>query len=152
MKTCQIKNCLGKVVAKDLCDKCYHYKSYQENKPYKRAVKKAWDDKNRDKVRQQKRANYYKHAFGITLEDYDNLLKAQNNKCKICYSSDPKSKRKTGFQVDHSYVTGGVRGLLCVPCNLAIGHFQDNPSVIREAANYVEKHLPVSECWEDLFG
>jgi len=35
-------------------------------------------------------------------------------------------------------VTDKIRGLLCRDCNLMLGHAQDNPDILREAANYLE--------------
>lgn len=63
--------------------------------------------------------------FGITLEEWDQLLKAQGNKCQICKRKP--SKNKPRFHVDHNHKTGEVRGLLCNGCNTRLG--------------WVEKHL-----------
>jgi hypothetical protein len=41
--------------------------------------------------------------------------------------------------LDHDHATGVVRGMLCFPCNAAIGHLRDDPQVVRRAAAYLEK-------------
>jgi hypothetical protein len=77
-------------------------------------------------------------TFGITITEYDQMLISQNNKCLLC-ERDRKSFNKN-FAVDHCHTTGKVRGLLCQQCNVALGMFDDNPELIRKAANYVESH------------
>ena len=52
-------------------------------------------------------------TYGLTAEQYDDLLKRQGGKCAICRNK-PKSKR---LAVDHDHGTGAVRGLLCSRCN-----------------------------------
>jgi hypothetical protein len=43
--------------------------------------------------------------------------------------------------VDHSHVTGKVRGLLCHSCNVGLGHFKDDPRFTRSATEYLEAAL-----------
>lgn len=42
---------------------------------------------------------------------------------------------------DHDHQTGLARGILCRPCNLAIGNMKDDPRRLRSAADYLEAHL-----------
>lgn len=77
-------------------------------------------------------------TFGITIMEYDQMLILQNNKCLLC-ERDRKSFNKN-FAVDHCHNTGKVRGLLCQQCNVALGMFDDNPELIRKAADYVESY------------
>jgi len=75
-----------------------------------------------------------KHKFGMTLADYDSMLDQQGGICAICSSEEPKGKR---FSVDHNHKTGEVRGLLCNPCNVAIGLLKDSPDVLESAKEYL---------------
>lgn len=75
-----------------------------------------------------------RRKFGMTVEDYDVMLEQQGGKCAICKSEEPKGKR---FSVDHNHKTGEVRGLLCNPCNAAIGLLKDSPEVIESAKEYL---------------
>lgn len=52
-------------------------------------------------------------VYGLTPEQYDELLRRQGGRCAICRGR-PKSKR---LAVDHDHKTGAVRGLLCSRCN-----------------------------------
>ena len=59
--------------------------------------------------------------YGITLEQYEAMLAAQNGCCAICRTS-PTEKRQ--LHVDHCHATGRVRALLCSPCNTQLGSFE----------------------------
>lgn len=43
------------------------------------------------------------------------------------------------FSVDHSHQTGQIRGLLCDPCNTALGLFQDDQNRLQNAMEYLAK-------------
>lgn len=77
---------------------------------------KKWNAANKDKVKASRLKRY-----GITLTEYNELLKRQNGGCAICgYDNDGKD-----LYVDHDHKTGTVRGLLCNGCNFGLGHFCD---------------------------
>lgn len=61
--------------------------------------------------------------YGITSDDYDKMLKEQNNVCKVC---NGPAMGKGRYHVDHCHKTGKIRGLLCHKCNVALGMVQDN--------------------------
>ena len=94
---------------------------------YKDRVNRRWSP-------ERQRDYDLRRHYGISAEEYDVLLNAQDGVCKIC-DAEPTTKR---LAVDHNHETGEVRGLLCETCNRAIGMFKDNPEVIRAAANYLE--------------
>jgi len=76
--------------------------------------------------------------YGLTLQDYDDLLKEQNGCCKICGTTDPRGQSKAGrFYVDHNHTTNEVRGLLCNDCNTAIGLLKDSPKIVAKAWGYL---------------
>lgn len=83
---------------------------------------------------EQYRARNRKHrirSYGLTLDQYDAMLTAQNGCCLIC------EQRMTRPAIDHCHTTGKVRGLLCGPCNRALGLFRESPRILRRAAAYV---------------
>ena len=83
---------------------------------------------------------YLKRKYGITVDDYNQMLIEQNHCCKICGSSGFKMKdaHKVLLVVDHNHVNGNVRGLLCHNCNRALGLLQDDIAIVRRCAEYLE--------------
>lgn len=92
--------------------------------------------------RQRNRRSLLKARYGITIEQYDAMLISQGGCCAICRTSSVIRKNDKNFHVDHDHVTGKVRGLLCVRCNLGIGCFGDGRGtlLIDAAAAYVREH------------
>lgn len=66
------------------------------------------------------RNSFLKRNYGITLEEYNGLLKKQNGGCAIC-GAKPKTR---SLNVDHNHKTMWVRGLLCHLCNRALGQLK----------------------------
>lgn len=85
----------------------------------------------------QKRDAGLRARYGISLDQYNELLKAQNGVCAICESTCPTGRN---LAVDHSHKTGKVRGLLCVRCNQGLGHFMDKETLIARMLDYARKH------------
>lgn len=81
-----------------------------------------------------------KKKYGISKEQYEQLLQKQNNKCSICGVEHIDSHRKRLF-IDHNHETGKIRGLLCQPCNTGLGHFKDNPVLLKKAVQYLKDTL-----------
>ena len=101
---------------------------------------------NPARIREIERKSKLKAAYGITPEQYEQMLVAQGNSCAICKSTLPfsrayKNSGKTRrFVVDHCHVTGRVRGLLCNRCNRALGLIADNSTVLSQMLEYLRKH------------
>ena len=78
--------------------------------------------------------------YGITLQQYEDMLRAQGGVCAICGSA-PTMARKTQhggrLTVDHCHDKGHVRGLLCHRCNRALGLLGDDPVILRKAISYL---------------
>ena len=88
----------------------------------------------------QRRASRYNlkcriKKYGLSIPDFEKLLEKQNFKCASC--KDVISEEKS--HIDHDHKTNQVRGLLCSLCNSGLGLFLDNPTRLRQAAEYVEK-------------
>ena len=83
-----------------------------------------------------------KKNFGITPEDYQQLLDKQNGVCAICglpeRKVDYRSKRLLPLAVDHCHTTKKIRGLLCADCNRAIGMLKDDVTILESAISYLK--------------
>ena len=106
---------------------------------YQREKSKEYRQKNPIKFKEIVRNSTLKKKYGITSDQYRVLLESQGYKCKICGSETAKGYGS--FHVDHDHKTGRIRGLLCQGCNTSIGKFQDNPKLLRRAADYLEEVL-----------
>lgn len=92
--------------------------------------------RNITKFRTYDKIAQIKKTYGITKEDYENLIKKSNNQCMICGS--PPLKKK--LSIDHCHSTKKVRGLLCHYCNMALGLFKDNTDIMQKAIEYLKIH------------
>jgi hypothetical protein len=73
-------------------------------------------------------------VYGISAEDYQRLLEAQDGKCAICRRK-PGAKR---LAVDHDHTTGEVRGLLDRGCNRdVLGHLREDTEALQRAIEYL---------------
>jgi hypothetical protein len=78
--------------------------------------------------------------FGITSEQYEELFVEQTGACAICGTTEFKYSRGRKPHIDHCHETGKVRGLLCGHCNIGIGQFFDNVSLLEKAIIYLKEH------------
>ncbi len=76
---------------------------------------------------------YLMRTYGISVEEYEALKEKQDGRCALC-----QRKRKR-LAVDHCHKTGRVRGLLCGPCNRALGMLGDNEASILKVLTYVQQ-------------
>lgn len=99
----------------------------------------------RKKYRMRYKGYDLKRFFGITLDEYNVLLENQGNVCAICRNPETITNKQGtlwNLAVDHSHLTGKVRGLLCSRCNQGIGNFRENPDFLLAAIAYLKKVNP----------
>lgn len=130
LKTCKVCG-----VEKNISD---FYTGRRDCKDCKNAAarKKYIDDPQttqRNLIRMRERAK--ERRYGITQEQFEQMLIDQNNKCNIC-SIEFKGTKYT--HIDHCHDTNRVRGLLCNDCNLALGQFNDNTDIMDNAIKYLQ--------------
>ena len=119
------------------------------------AKRREWIAAHRDHLRAARAARYAKdpegektravayirqRKYGITAEGLAALIASQGGLCAICGVVFEKGRSP---HVDHDHASGATRGALCRSCNLALGMLRDDPSVLRRAAEYLEKHRSV---------
>lgn len=117
-----------------------HYKSknktYRENN--KETIKKRqkeWYDSNTDKVKNEKLLK----AYGITLEQYNEMFNKQEGKCAICGIN--QNELKYALYVDHNHTTKKIRGLLCHKCNTILGYANDKMEILTQAIEYLKINM-----------
>lgn len=84
-----------------------------------------------------------KYEYGLTQEQYDEMLTRQNGVCAICKQEETwsyKNGKIASLSVDHDHNTGKVRGLLCRDCNQSLGKFKDDHNLLRAAYEYLSIH------------
>jgi len=107
-----------KFATKDTCHTCYNIVWVNR----KLAADPTW-----------RYARHLVHKYGINFDEYMRQFKLQGGRCDLCRR---KSLKK--LVVDHDHKTGRVRGLLCHPCNVALGLLRESPARIRALAAYIE--------------
>lgn len=123
------------------------YADPEWRKQYHKEYGKRWSQANRDKASAYSRAYYRRNKkkcieahrnwvlrtqYGMSKEDYSDLMAAQRGVCLIC------GKAAKRLAIDHNHVTGEVRALLCSDCNTGLGLFRDNPKTLKAAITYLE--------------
>lgn len=67
------------------------------------------------------------------------FMAEQDGKCRICGVPEKEARRKM-LLLDHDHVTGQPRALLCHNCNCGLGHFRDDPELLRAALAFLENY------------
>ena len=78
-------------------------------------------------------------SYAITWERYKELLSEQGGVCAICGGEKGSNRLVNYLSVDHDHETKEIRGLLCNDCNLGLGNFKDNPTLMSKAIEYLNK-------------
>lgn len=109
-----------------------HCKSCQAEKS------KLWKQENHERAYISNKAWELRTKYGMSIEEYDELLALQDNKCACCQVRAPVGTRRP-FNVDHDHGTGRVRGILCPSCNSGIGHLSDSLEGVLMAVTYLRR-------------
>lgn len=97
-----------------------------------KAKQRARSKRYRERHPDRRRDTLMRHKYGLSLREYDALIEAQHWQCAIC-------KREAKLVVDHDHATGRVRGLLCNPCNTALGLLAENTTALGRAIRYLKE-------------
>lgn len=79
---------------------------------------------------------HLKGCYGITIEDYQTMIVAQEFRCKGCGKHETDLSRP--LCIDHCHTTGKVRGLLCASCNSSIGFVNDDINILLNLIKYLQ--------------
>jgi hypothetical protein len=157
----------GEPLRRPSCKKCYaaYMRDYFARNPEQKAKDRARTKRYHELHPTLKKETKLRLSYGMTLEEYDAMLAAQNGVCAICNCEDTNIDKRTGknraLAVDHCHETGAIRGLLCGDCNRAIGMAKESTAILsrmisylsnrstpaRKAARQWRKHQPRPNRW-----
>lgn len=144
------KNRSSKDGLQDLCR--------EHSREYNRLWARRFPEKNRAKgkrFRETKPITYrrlwVKHSlkrnYGLTPQQYEDMLEAQGGCCAICrkalVSQTDDARPRLGQpadnvgRVDHCHETNTIRGILCFGCNVGLGKFGDDEDLMLTAVRYL---------------
>jgi hypothetical protein len=96
------------------------------------------DPEHRAKALSAARKAWLRNKYGLTEEQWQELYIRQDGRCALCGDRFTEDNVPC---IDHDHNTGQVRGMLHFKCNIGLGHFNDDPELLRLAAEYLE-NLP----------
>lgn len=145
------------------CKKCASarvraiYASNPDYRTKQKANSVGWAKINPEKAAVHRRKGELKRRFGLTPEQFAQLLASQGEACALCGATEHGHNHNNGRQprlsggfdsnwpVDHCHVDGRVRGLLCHTCNTQLGGYETLIERIGEAMllDYLTRPSPV---------
>lgn len=110
----------------------YNKKAHCKICSNKAALQWKKDNKEKDQITRQK--SKLKAKYGMTIEQYDAMVKEQKGVCYICKNENPTRK----LNVDHCHKTGKIRRLLCDKCNMTLGLINDSQELLKQFIFYLK--------------
>lgn len=109
------------------------------------SIKKDYGGRRVYKMSTEAQRHYgLKRYYGLTMETYNVMLRAQGGVCAMCGGVEtyiPKNATTPKpLSVDHNHKTGQIRGLLCSHCNYVIGFCREDREILVKAIEYLDKH------------
>lgn len=135
------------VKGRGLCGSCYNKKLLEQNPEARMRLN------TRQKARwralyssglgpehaKKQRDRHLRHRYGISAEEHEALLTAQNGLCALCKQPGGNT-RTTKLQVDHCHRNGNIRELLCPRCNHIIGMLEYVGGLLPMYTAYIKRH------------
>ncbi len=98
-----------------------------------------WAKNNREAKKKHRR----KYLYKLDKDWYENKLVEQDFRCLGCLTH--QKDLEYSLCVDHCHTTDKPRGLLCKPCNFALGNCNDDEDTLRRLAKYAEETRKANE-------
>lgn len=93
-----------------------------------------WKKDNRELMKVKRREYKLRDKYGLTVEQFEEMVKAQKGVCYICKTKG----QKPTLNVDHCHKTGEVRKLLCDKCNMTLGLVNDSVELLHQFIHYLK--------------
>lgn len=94
---------------------------------------KSYYESNKDDLAPKRKEYYYQYRYGVRVADFEKMKAASDFKCEAC------GQEKT-LVLDHCPTSGKPRGVLCNPCNQALGSLYENEQYTLGLLEYLRKH------------
>ena len=116
-----------------------YQREYRRTHPEKiKTISKKYTNTHKNEIKIRSKKWSLKTKYGLSITEFDNLLLSQDNRCAICKEPLDLQNPKN-VNIDHNHLTGKVRGILCLKCNVAIGLLRDNPEYVYNAYKYLKE-------------
>lgn len=93
--------------------------------------------KTPEELRRYRKDYNLKKRYGVSLEQFEQILSAQGNICPIC----ERNADSVVMCLDHNHKTLKLRGVPCLNCNLRVlGGARDQDYKLINAARYVQNN------------
>lgn len=109
--------------------------SKEKKRIYDRNYQRNLSVEQKAKVAIRHKAWLRKKRYGVTDVQIKEMCSKQNGQCSICLKSFEDK-----FVVDHDHTTNKVRELLCSECNIGLGKFKEDITLLEKAKEYILKH------------
>jgi len=86
--------------------------------------------------------------YRLTPDDFRKMTAAQGGKCAI----SGKRPLNLRLNIDHRHGDGLIRGLLTMTMNKGLGYFNDDPALLRAAADYLDNPPAVQALGRKVYG
>jgi hypothetical protein len=137
------KTLTGAALANSLAPK----KSEEERKARKLVTQRIWREKNPEVMAGYKQ-KYTPENYGLTVDQYQAQVLAQNNLCAICKGPQ---QGDCNLAIDHNHECCPERqacekcrrGLLCTNCNNALGRVHDSIEILQSMLLYLQHYKKV---------
>ena len=99
------------------------------------------------KAHPQNNRKYWLRRMGLSTEQFDAMVVAQDNKCAIC----GQEMSRPCIDHDHDCCPNNqscgkcIRKLLCIPCNIGLGNFHDSVETLKRAIAYLTESKKSSQ-------
>ena len=110
----------------------------RSNTPEGKARRAEYNRRYNEKNPSQKRDLSLKKRYGISLDDFNALVRSQGECCALCL--EPLGD---DMVIDHDHKTQRIRGVLHNNCNTGIGLFREDPKRLECALRYVRENCVV---------
>lgn len=120
------------------CANAYAKRMWAQKPGEKAAYMRRWRRKHPGEWKR----GYLRTCYGIEVEAYSAMVRAQRGLCAICRKPNLGGR---ALYVDHDHATRKIRSLLCLNCNFLLGFAESRSGIatLRAAITYLEAHSRV---------